>query len=62
MSASRRFRTGTAVSVLYDERGREPILDERPFRAGFAGNGLFIVFAVLCTAFGALAVYVILFA
>jgi len=52
---------GREVEVLWDERGREPILNVRPYRTGFAGHILFIIMAVMCVALGALAVYATVF-
>lgn len=59
MYASTRLAEGREVAVLWDERGREPILDVRPFRAGFAGSGLFLILAVTCTVCGVLAIYAV---
>lgn len=58
--ASTKLAEGREVAVLWDERGREPILDVWPFRAGFAGNILFLILAVTCTVCGVLAIYAVI--
>ncbi len=64
MAANRLLKPGREVAVLCDDRGhgrgREPLLDEWPFRGGFAGGCLFFLFAVMCTALGALAIYAVI--
>jgi hypothetical protein len=60
MFASRKFAEGREVAVLCHPRGGEPILDERPFRGGFAGGCLFLVIAVTCTVCGVLAIYAVI--
>ena len=59
LSTSRLLKPGREVAVLWDQRGREPLLDEWPFRGGFAGGCLFFLLAVMCTACGALAIYAV---
>lgn len=60
MFASTKFVEGREVAVLCHPRGREPILDERPFRGGFAGGCLFLIIAVACTVCGMLAIYAVI--
>ena len=60
MYASRMFAEGREVAVLCHPRGGEPILDEHPFRRGFAGGCLFLIIAVTCTACGMLAIYAVI--
>ena len=59
MFASAQLKTGRRVAVLCHPRGGEPILDERPFRRGFAGHVLFLILAVACTVCGLLAIYAV---
>ena len=60
MYTNKQFAVGRKVAVLCDKRGREPILDEWPFRGGFAGGCLFFLFAVMVTALGMLAIYAVI--
>jgi hypothetical protein len=53
--------TGRDVDVLWDERGREPILNVGPFRTGCAGSWIFFLLAILCAGCGALAIYAVAF-
>lgn len=53
---SRLLKPGREVAVLCDKRGREPLLDEWPFRGGFAGGCLFFILAVTCAVCGLLAI------
>lgn len=55
MGVSWKLEEGREVPVLWDERGREPILDLPAFRAGFAGHPLFLFLALVCTVCGLLA-------
>jgi hypothetical protein len=57
MYASGKLAEGREVAVLWDERGATPILDERPFRGGFAGNILFAILALVCAVCGVLALF-----
>ena len=60
MSASTKLEPGREVAVLCHPRGGEPLLDERPFRGGFAGGCLFLLIAVTCTVCGMLAIYAVI--
>lgn len=60
MGVSWKLEEGREVPVLWDERGREPILDLRTFRAGFAGHALFLLIALVCAGCGVLAIYAVL--
>ena len=60
MGVSWKLEEGREVPVLWDERGREPILDLYTFRAGFAGHPLVLLLALVCTCCGLLAVYAVL--
>ncbi|HEX6086083.1 MAG TPA: hypothetical protein VF266_16240 [Thermoanaerobaculia bacterium] len=60
MYASKKLAEGREVAVLCHRRGGDLILDEHPFRGGFAGGCLFLFFAMMVTALGVLAIYAVI--
>ena len=56
-----KLEKGREVEVLWDERGREPILDLRPFHSGLAGSFIFLILAIILAGCGALAIYAVVF-
>ena len=52
-----KLREGREVPLLWDERGREPIVDVHPFGAGFTGGVFFLVMSLCLAGLGTLAMY-----